>query len=57
MVPISTASAVCKTVLLLALLSPALSVQTYAWWVTAQFEAAETVIESIPVRELDRRSR
>ena len=27
------------------------------WWVTAHFEAAETVIESMPVRELDRRSR
>jgi hypothetical protein len=44
-----------STVLLLALFPSALSGQSnYAWWVTAQFEAKDAVIESIPVHEIDR---
>ena len=44
-----------STVLLLALLPAVLSAQSnYAWWVTAQFEAKDAVIESIPVHEIDR---
>jgi len=39
--------------LLITVLSTALSGQGYAWWVTAEFEAHDTVIESIPVRDID----
>ena len=44
-----------STVLLLAVLPSALSGQSnYAWWVTARFDAKDAVIESIPVRDIDR---
>ena len=43
-----------RAVLLLALFPSALPAQSgYVWWVTARFEAKDTIIESIPLREID----
>jgi hypothetical protein len=44
----------CRHRLLSLFAGPVLAAQQLAWWVTAKFEATDTVVESIPVKGLDR---